>query len=187
MSWRIIERNRTDDAQLAVWMSATNSRWGMITSAQKFAVVELHRHKIGERDYPYLLMSDFTSLYSPTVSAVQIMLYMVLTATETPEPGWIPSGTGFPLSDPHSHYNEMPGSTRSQSRALTEGQSDAASSPGGSSKLGSIAEEGTEEPETGSCIRFPTHDPYLAWMEENLRSRVKGSPYDPTGGTVRPW
>lgn len=99
-------------------MASRKAKWGIITSAQRFRIILLLRHKLDNRRYPVLVMSDDVKLDSETESVLLLVLYMVLKDPDVGQPVLqLPASLVLPSNDP---YLPPPGSSRSETREVNQ-------------------------------------------------------------------
>ncbi|KAI9786801.1 MAG: hypothetical protein M1816_007809 [Peltula sp. TS41687] len=101
--------------KLALWMAVKRAQWGLIVSAHRFRVILLLYHRIEDRQYPYLVMSDDVAIDSNVQPIFHILLYMFLKRSQV-EPAFL-SG-GLPITLPqHDPYRVPEKRTRSATQA----------------------------------------------------------------------
>lgn len=95
-------------------MAAERAQWGLIASAHRFRVILLLYHRIEDRQYPYLVMSDEVAINSNVQPIFHILLYMLLKRSRV-EPAFL-SG-GLPITLPQHDPYWMP---EKRTRSVTQ-------------------------------------------------------------------
>ncbi len=90
-------------------MAASDLRWGLVGSERRFRIIRRDFRKLGSGEVrPFLLMSGYIDLDSPTLQITKTLLYMLLTGRRDIPHLAAPYAFSVPPGDPMTQSNRSP-------------------------------------------------------------------------------